>query len=305
MKAHRPLYEAIATNIRAIFDEGKFADRAIERSLKQNSKWGARDRRFIAETTYNIVRNYRLLYESAGTKSTWMIIATHFILNKVELPDWKEFSGISNDRIFFNYEKNKNNFAINQSIPDWLDELGRTELKEKWETELTALNQEAKVVLRANTLKISAQNLKKEFSASEIDTETVKEIPEALVLKQRQNVFSSPQFKNGLFEIQDASSQRVGHFLQLQPGMRVIDACAGAGGKSLHIAALLGNKGKIVAMDVEEWKLTELKKRAKRAGADNIEAKIIDAGLIKRLENSADRLLIDAPCSGLGVLKRN
>jgi 16S rRNA (cytosine967-C5)-methyltransferase len=88
--------------------------------------------------------------------------------------------------------------------------------------------------------------------------------------------------------------------------MRVIDACAGAGGKTLHLAARMKNKGKIIAMDVEQWKLDELMKRARRAGVSNLEPRLIDSSkVVKRLENSADRLLLDVPCSGLGVLKRN
>jgi tRNA and rRNA cytosine-C5-methylases len=88
--------------------------------------------------------------------------------------------------------------------------------------------------------------------------------------------------------------------------MRVVDACAGAGGKTLHLAALMKNKGQIIALDIFEWKLAELKRRAKRAGAHNIETRFIeDNKVIKRLHEQADRLLIDAPCSGLGVLKRN
>lgn len=113
-------------------------------------------------------------------------------------------------------------------------------------------------------------------------------------------------FKDGLFEVQDASSQKIGELLQVKEGMRVVDACAGAGGKTLHLAAMMKNKGQIIALDIYQWKLAELKRRAKRAGAHNIEARVIDdSKVVKRLHNSADRLLIDAPCSGLGVLKRN
>ena len=88
--------------------------------------------------------------------------------------------------------------------------------------------------------------------------------------------------------------------------MRVVDACAGAGGKTLHLAAIMKNKGRIIAMDVEAYKLEELQKRARRAGVNNLETRVIESSkTIKRLENSADRLLLDVPCSGLGVLKRN
>jgi 16S rRNA (cytosine967-C5)-methyltransferase len=86
----------------------------------------------------------------------------------------------------------------------------------------------------------------------------------------------------------------------------VIDACAGAGGKSLHIAALLKNKGTVISMDIHEWKLKELRTRAARGGVDVIEARVIESGkTIKRLEATADRVLLDVPCSGLGVVRRN
>jgi 16S rRNA (cytosine967-C5)-methyltransferase len=119
-------------------------------------------------------------------------------------------------------------------------------------------------------------------------------------------VFTTDAFKEGLFEVQDASSQLVAEFLDVKPGQRVIDTCAGAGGKTLHLAALMENKGQLIALDIYARKLTELKRRAKRAGAHNVETREIDSTkVIKKLHNSADRVLIDAPCTGLGVLRRN
>ena len=91
-----------------------------------------------------------------------------------------------------------------------------------------------------------------------------------------------------------------------KPGERIVDACAGAGGKSLHLAALMKNKGRVISMDIHETKLAELRKRAVRAGADIIETRWIDSNkVIKRLNNSIDRVLLDVPCTGLGVLRRN
>lgn len=104
-------------------------------------------------------------------------------------------------------------------------------------------------------------------------------------------MFLTSAFKDGLFEVQDAGSQKIGEFLDVKPGMRVVDACAGAGGKTLHLAALMENKGQIIAMDIHGWKLAELKRRAKRAGAHNIETReITDNKVIKRLHEKADRL---------------
>ncbi|MGL4832968.1 MAG: RsmB/NOP family class I SAM-dependent RNA methyltransferase, partial [Shewanella sp.] len=119
-------------------------------------------------------------------------------------------------------------------------------------------------------------------------------------------LFRTQSFKEGLFEQQDAGSQRVAAALDAKPGMRVIDACAGAGGKTLHIAAQMQGKGRLLAMDVEQWKLDKLKERARRSGAYNVETRLIASSkTIKRLKLSADRVLLDVPCSGLGVLKRN
>ena len=110
----------------------------------------------------------------------------------------------------------------------------------------------------------------------------------------------------GFFEVQDAVSQMVAPFLNVSPGMRVVDACAGAGGKSLHLATIMKNKGKLISLDIGAPKLEELKKRTRRAGVSIIEPKLVDTTkVIKRLHGTADRLLLDVPCSGLGVLRRN
>jgi len=143
------------------------------------------------------------------------------------------------------------------------------------------------------------------FDAS-IETESIKGHPDALKLKERANVFTTEAFKNGHFEVQDASSQLVAEFLDVKPGMRVVDTCAGAGGKTLHLASLMENKGQIIALDIYDNKLKELKRRARRNGAHNIEPRHIESTkVVKKLYDKADRVLIDAPCSGLGVLRRN
>ena len=305
MKIHFPLAEAVISNLHLIFEEGRYADRVIEHCFKKNKKWGARDRRFIAENTYDIVRNYRLLAECAGSKQPWMLLAAHWIKNGIQLPDWKELNGINPSYIVNKLKDTELTFAIKESVPDWMCELGKVELPEIWETEMTALNKEAHVVLRTNTLKITRKKLQEALLKEEISTFESDEMPEALILEKRQSVFSSQAFKNGFFEIQDIASQHVAQFTDIKPGQRVIDACAGGGGKSLHLAALMQNKGKIISMDVEEWKLNELKRRAARAGVQNIETRLIGSNTVQGQKNSADRLLLDVPCSGTGVLKRN
>ena len=299
MKIHRNISDAILRSLHEIFNEQKYADKVIERTLKSNPKWGARDRRFIAETTYDIVRWYRLLQNVTPKKERELegIFGAYC--------DWK--GEMPSEELLDKFESVQEIRKIRESIPDWMDELGARELGEEvWEKELHSLNQEAKVVLRTNTLKTTRQELQKKLQESEIDTMVQANYPDALILSKRKNVFTSPAFKEGLFEVQDASSQLVAPFMQLKNGMRVIDACAGAGGKSLHISALMQNKGKVVALDNVQWKLDELKKRARRAGSSNVETHLIDGPqALTRFANTADRLLLDVPCSGLGVLKRN
>lgn len=309
MKLHRNTSTAIVAALETILSEGRYADKVIEKTLKLNSKWAQYDKRFIAETIYDIVRNFRFLREISGVKADnfWGIYGTWCIVNKIELPRWDEFNILKVKAIPLRIEEIKSNRRIFQSIPNWLDEIGEKELgTERWEKEVIALNGEPFLILRTNTLKISRNELKAQLVEHGILTETSDEFPDALLLKRWHNVFSLQQFKDGLFEVQDAGSQLIAPFLRVEPGMRVIDACAGTGGKTLHLAALLKNKGRIIAMDNEEWKLDELRKRARRAGASNVESKIIESSkTIKRQENSAERLLLDVPCSGLGVLKRN
>ncbi len=308
LKIYRNLSEAVIENLQAIFQDNKYADKVIEKVLKSNPKWGARDRRFIAETTYDIVRWYRLFKELADAEDGdyWKLFGVWCIWNKTELPDWEELKGLNQKKIVGAYEHLKQTRKVRESIPDWMDQLGEQEVGNRWDNELEALNQEASVVLRVNTLKVSRKELQTQLTGEEIETEAPKEFPDALILEERQNIFTRQQFKDGLFEVQDAGSQLIAPYLQVQPGMRVIDACAGGGGKTLHLAAIMQNKGRIIAMDTEQWKLDELKKRARRAGVANIEPRLIESSkTIKRLENSADRLLLDVPCSGLGVLRRN
>lgn len=308
MKLYRNLCEAVVKGLDQIFIQNKYADKVIEKILKENPKWGARDRKFIAETIYDIVRWHRLFTSvSRGAENDfWQLIGVWCLWNEFSLPPWPEFRGIDKNQINIRYEEIQSDRKIRESIPDWLDELGEKELGEKWERELHALNEEARVVIRVNTLKTTRSNLQAELADQDIFTTAPKEFPDALLLEQRQNIFTRQQFKDGLFEVQDAGSQLIAPYLRVEPGQRVIDACAGGGGKTLHLASLMQNKGRIIAMDTEAWKLEELKKRARRAGAGNIETRVIESSkTIKRLENSADRLLLDVPCSGLGVVKRN
>ena len=313
MRLHRNLVYTTIDSLNAIFNEGEYADKVVARALKKDKRWGSSDRKFVAETIYEIVRWKRLYAEIAEVKepfdreNLWRMFAVWAVLRGYPIPDWKQLEGTPERKIKGRFDELSKVRALKESIPDWMDELGVKELGEKvWATEIAAQNQPAKVILRTNTLKGTKESLRNTLMDLNIETEYLKDQPEALVLKERANVFLTDAFKQGLFEVQDANSQLVAGFMDVKPGMRVVDTCAGAGGKTLHIASLMENKGQLIAMDLYESKLKQLKLRAKRNGAFNIEYRIIDTTkVIKKLHEKADRVLIDAPCSCLGVLKRN
>ena len=313
MRLHRNLVYTTIDALNAIFNEGEYADKVVARSLKKDKRWGSSDRKFVAETIYEVVRWKRLYTEIAEVKEPfnredlWRLFAVWAVLRGFPIPDWRQLEGTPQRKIKGRFDELSKIRKYRESIPDWMDELGIKELGEElWTKELAAQNQQAKVILRVNTLKTTKEKLRASLMDLNIDTEFVKNQPDTLVLKERANVFLTEMFKLGHFEVQDASSQLVAPFLDVQPGMRVVDTCAGAGGKTLHMASLMENKGQLIAMDLYESKLKQLKLRAKRNGAFNIEYRIIDSTkVIKKLYEKADRVLIDAPCSGLGVLKRN
>lgn len=317
---HPILVRLVAQNLRAIFLENRYADKVIEYALRSNPKAGSRDRAFVAETTYEVVRYYRLYTDILGKNpgsefDFWQLIGIHLLFKGLGLPDWKEFKALQSKSITDKIASwqsvqeiqgiSGQKLAIRESIPDWLNETGQSELPENWNETLHALNQPARVVLRTNRLRTSPAELQAALLAEKTETLAIPN-SDALVLKDRKNVFQSAVFKKGWFEMQDYSSQLVAPLLAPQPGMRVVDACAGGGGKTLHLAALMENKGSIIALDTFAWKLDELRNRARRAGATNIETRPIESRkTIKRLYGSADRLLLDVPCSGLGILRRN
>lgn len=324
-KIHTILLKAVVQALNQILTQNQYADKVIEKTLKSNGQWGARDRRFIAETTYNVIRNLKLLSYFAQQKEEipqqeydfcnvtmadiWHIIGTYLITQNQALPPLPEFKNIDFQKVI---KKQQNQYTlpphILHSIPEWIHQLAQHELNTQWNDLLPALNQIAPVILRANTLKTNVLELQRLLKNENIDTHTLSQsqAPHALQLQKRQNVFQSRCFKQGFFEVQDLASQMVATTLNPQPHQRIIDACAGAGGKTLHLAALMQNKGKIIALDTEAHKLAQLKIRANRASAHIIESRLIEnAKNIKRLHNTADALLLDVPCSGLGVLRRN
>ena len=313
MRLHRNLVFTVIDSIHDIFNENVYADKAVEKALKRDKRWGSRDRKFVAETIYDIVRWKRLYAAIADVKepfsrpNLWRLFSVWCVLRGIQLPDWKQIEPTPTRRIKGRFDEFSKTRKIRESIPDWMDEISVQELGEDlWTKEIAALNKQAEVILRTNTLNISKQDLQNQLSKENIDAQPIKGYESALKLVERANVFKTEAFKKGYFEVQDASSQLVAEYLDVTPGMKVVDTCAGAGGKTLHIASLMKNKGQIIAMDIYESKLRKLKVRAKRNKVHNIDTRVIDSTKpVKKLYNKADRVLIDAPCSGIGVLRRN
>jgi 16S rRNA (cytosine967-C5)-methyltransferase len=316
MKLYPNLVKAITEALEEIFTNGTYADITVEQTLKKDARWGARDRKFIAGNIYDIVRWYRLYQSCLSDKQQslhlyYSIFAVAHIIKGFELPPWEEFASIDASAIKEAYQKSIKIRKLKASIPDWLDDMGFEQFGEKeWEKEIDALNQEADVYIRVNNLKTTTSKLQTDLTKENVETEIVQDVlfqhqEKPIKITKRQRLQQLESYKNGLFEIQDAASQLVAPFLQLKAGMKVIDACAGAGGKALHIASLMQNKGSILAMDLEGKKLEELERRAHRAGVRIINTSIATKEIILKNKDSADRLLLDVPCSGLGVLKRN
>jgi 16S rRNA (cytosine967-C5)-methyltransferase len=313
LRLHRNLVYTVIDSIRDIFNEGVYADKAVEKALKRDKRWGSRDRKFVAETIYEIVRWKRLYAEIATVKepfdrnNLWRIFSVWCVLKGIALPDWNQIEPTPTRRIKGRFDELSRIRKFRESVPDWIDNLAISELGEElWTKELAALNKQAEVILRTNTLNTTKKELQKILHEESIFTEFIPNHEDALRLIERANVFRTEAFKNGYFEVQDASSQLVAEYLDVEPGMKVIDTCAGAGGKTLHLASFMKNKGQIIAMDIYESKLRKLKVRARRNKVHNIDTRVIDSTKpIKKLHGKADRVLIDAPCSGLGVLRRN
>jgi 16S rRNA (cytosine967-C5)-methyltransferase len=315
LKFHRHLVEQIVMAVEEIFTQARYADKVIERFMKTQRKWGSRDRKFFAESVYEIVRWWRYLGALAGFDPSELQTFNHAAILRLwaawcfetygQIPDWDDFKDFD-PAVLAKRKSEISSVAVRESVPEWLYAYGKQEIGEEWDDILKALNRPAEVFLRANTLKGTREELIKKLVIEEIEAVAVPGVDDGVKLVERANVFSTEAFKQGLFEVQDGASQMVAPMLQVEPGHRVIDACAGAGGKSLHLAALMKNKGKIVSMDIHDWKLDDLKERARRNRVDIIETRVIDSTkVIKRLEASADRLLLDVPCSGLGTLRRN
>jgi len=166
-------------------------------------------------------------------------------------------------------------------------------------------NEDAVLSLRANTLKISRGALLERLQAEGAEALPSNWAPEGILCTSHGALDKMPSLAEGLWQVQDESSMQVAHVVDPQPGEFVIDCCSAPGGKTTHLAALMQNRGRIIAGDIYEHKLARIEENAKRLGITMIDTELLDAHNVgRRFAGQADRVLVDAPCSGLGVLRR-
>lgn len=318
------------------FTTGKPADHLIDTFFRSRKYLGSRDRRFIAETAYGVLRHLRF-YQYAAEQAlgeSYRMVSEEKQLSYVIAAYLA--SGSEGDAVTFgaieefirskNAEMTVKDFptkiqgceipqAVDQagiglrySFPDWMvrrfvDAYGL----EGAEKLCASLNDPPSVTLRVNLLKTSVAGCQQRLEKEGIATERTPISPFGLILKNRLNVLQLQSFREGFFEVQDEGSQLLPLLIDLKSTDKVLDACAGAGGKTLELAALMKNRGEIIAADVNEFRLKELKKRARRARAFNIRTKVIDFSNPVQHEDDLkfDVVLVDAPCTGVGTIRRN
>ena len=312
MKLHRNIALGIVAGLESSLFEKRPAAEVIKKLLKSNRGWGSRDRRIIAQVFYDVIRQKRLFQALTGTensnKDLWSLVACWMVLNNFTLPDWEEFKAVNTDSVKFKVSILTQQRKYKYSITDWLDKMGMAAFGEAaWEKEIASLNTPAAMIVRVNTLKTSLEKLKDTLKKKyQIITHNIPDYPNALIFEKKQSLQDIKEYREGFFEVQDANSQKVAPWLKAQSGKYYIDACAGAGGKSLHLANLTADNAQILALDIYPAKLDELRKRCYRNGIQSVQtASVENEKVLNGIEKMADGILIDAPCSGLGVLKRN
>ncbi len=287
---------------------------------------GAGDRREISENVWSVIRTrYRLdwwLNRVGAAATPRLLVFALWILsgsstNRVAatcgssrfgppaLEDDERRALAQLDQHTLNHPTMSDNVRL--EIPDFVEPLFRAHFGDRLDDECVALMQQAPTDLRVNLLKTTRAAALSALKEEGFDVEPTELSPWGLRLFGRQNVSRSRLFRDGLFEIQDEGSQLVALLARAKPGMRVIDYCAGAGGKTLALAMTMNNHGRITACDVSEHRLNGAIKRLRRANVHNVERHLLVTGdkRLKRQEKKCDLVLVDAPCTGTGTWRRN
>ena len=289
------------------------ADAALSHWLRHHPNLGARDRSEVAEAVYDVLRHlrrYRQFGESGvGPASRRLaILGLNATLGAEALEEGMDAAEAEWLKRVSQIDLATLPRAIRGSIPDWLDE--RLALMDSPDTLVEALNRQASLDLRVNPLKVERDAMLTELqqSAGRYEPVAMPYSPWGIRMEGRPAINRWPQFENGSIEVQDEGSQLLALLVAPRRGEMIIDFCAGAGGKTLLLGALMRSTGRLYAFDVSAARLARAKPRFARSGLSNVVPVVIDSendSRVKRLAGKAQRVLVDAPCSGIGTLRRN
>jgi 16S rRNA (cytosine967-C5)-methyltransferase len=275
---------------------GKAADRALDKFLRQHRQLTAVERQVVAEAVFGVALWRLRLAHTAGIDASPRALLGTLVRDLGERADaaaWVETTLLP--------ESEPPTPAVRYSFPGWLWKTFEAEAGPEAEALADALNLPGPVCLRANALHTTREQLAERLLSEGVETRPAARAPHGLIVTSpRPNLFGSPAWREGLFEVQDEGSQLLVELLEAQPGEAVLDACAGAGGKSLALAAAVGMKGRVHVADVDLEKLDRLRTRAERARCGNLSFCGAEAPPALRVP----RVLVDAPCSELGSLRR-
>ncbi len=290
------------------------ADSTVSHYFRQHREMGHKDRGFVAEIAYAVLRHKRslaarCLEEVTSRRLLLAALACLHGLNRRELaPLMSEAEAAWLGRAKA-VRLEDLPAAVRLDLPDWLYEaLAQQYSGELLEPLAESLRQPAPLDLRVNSLKAERDAVLQRLQADGIAAEACRYSPLGIRLKDKPSLARYPLFLDGSIEVQDEGSQLLGFLVQPKRGEMVADFCAGAGGKTLLLGAMMRSQGRLYAFDVSEKRLAKLKPRLARSGLSNVHPVRIDSEhdiRIKRLAGKLDRVLVDAPCSGLGTLRRN
>jgi 16S rRNA (cytosine967-C5)-methyltransferase len=289
------------------------ADVTLSRYFKDHPRLGGRERGAIAEAVYSVLRNKSFFTDFAGaSKGATMRRLT--LLGMAEAVGFEALGGLSDEENQFlarikEIDRKLLPPKMRANLPDWLYDKFVAQYGEEETQQLAGvLNTPAPLDLRVNSLKADRDAVVKQLAEAPIVAEPTPYAPLGLRVWKKPALQNLPLFKEGAIEVQDEGSQVLAQLVGARRGEMVVDFCAGAGGKTLALGAIMRNTGRLYAFDVSEKRLTKLKPRLARSGLSNVHPVVIaherDAK-IKRLAGKIDRVLVDAPCSGMGTLRRN
>jgi 16S rRNA (cytosine967-C5)-methyltransferase len=289
------------------------ADVTLSRFFKDNPRFGGRERGVIAEAVYSVLRNKSFFTDFAGHGST-PSMRRLALLGLAETAGIDSIGGLTEDETHFltrikEVDRTLLPGPVQANLPQWLYDKLVAQFGQAEALELAAvLNTPAPLDLRVNSIKAERDDVIAKLLEAPIVAEPMPYAPLGLRIQQKPALQNLPLFKDGAIEVQDEGSQVLSQIVGARRGEMVVDFCAGAGGKTLALGALMRNTGRLYAFDVSEKRLAKLKPRMARSGLSNVHPVLIaherDAK-VKRLAGKIDRVLVDAPCSGLGTLRRN